>query len=199
MEVVARYRYLYVLLGGDVMKLSGDTIKKLLSDGLLFRDGDKLLNQVGANSIDVTLGRGFKRLCAPKSGVVDLDEQQNYEDIPENDDGSIVLRPQGFALGTTEEYISLPADICARIDGRSSRARVGLVVQIAGTINAGMQGNITLELFNFCDYPICLRPGLSVAQIEFEYLDKPSSTPYDGAYQGQEGTTGSRLPLNQRK
>ena len=176
------------------MKLSGDTIKKLLSEGLLIRDGAELLDQVGPNSIDVKLGRGFKRLRAPKSGVIDFAEQQEYEDIPEDDDGSIVLCSHGFALGTTEEYISLPPDICARIDGRSSRARLGLVVQTAGTINAGMQGNITLELTNLCDYPIRLRPGQSVAQIEFEYLDRPSSTPYEGAYQGQEGTTGSRLP-----
>ncbi len=176
------------------MILSGDTIKKLLSEGLLFRNGEALLGQVGTNSVDVTLGRGFKRLCAPKSGVIDFDEQQKYEDIPENEDGSIVLCSHSFALGATAEYISLPADICARIDGRSSRARLGLVVQTAGVINAGMQGNITLELTNFSDFPIRLRPGQSVAQIVFERLDVPSSTPYNGAYQGQVGTTGSRLP-----
>ena len=176
------------------MKISGDTIKKLLSEGQLIRGGADLLDQVGPNSIDVKLGRGFKRLRPPRSGVIDFSQQQEYEDIPENDDGSIVLPSHSFALGTTAEYIDLPADICARIDGRSSRARLGLVVQTAGTINAGMQGNITLELTNLCDYPIRLRPGDSVARIEFEYLDKPASKPYEGAYQGQEGTTGSRLP-----
>ena len=176
------------------MKLSGDTIKEMLSKGQLIRNGESLLGQVGPNSIDVKLGRGFKRLRPPRSGVIDFSEQQEYEDIPENDDGSIVLPSHGFALGTTEEYVCLPANISARIDGRSSRARLGLVVQTAGTINAGMQGNITLELTNLCDYPIRLHPGESVAQIEFEYLDAPASKPYEGAYQGQEGTTGSRLP-----
>ena len=176
------------------MKLSGDTIKKMLSEGKLIRDGEELVNQVGPNSIDVKLGRGFKRLRAPRSGVIDFAEQQEYEEIEEGVDGSIVLPSHSFALGTTAEYVDLPANICARIDGRSSRARLGLVVQTAGTINAGMRGNITLELTNLCDYPIRLRPGDSVAQIEFELLDQPASLPYQGAYQGQEGTTGSRLP-----
>ena len=73
------------------MKLSGDTIKKLLSQGQLIRGGESLIDQVGPNSIDVKLGHGFKRLRPPRSGVIDFSEQQEYEEIPENEDGSIVL------------------------------------------------------------------------------------------------------------
>lgn len=176
------------------MQLSGNTIKKLLAEGKLVRNGQNLISQVGSCSLDVTLAHGFKYMLVPDGGVIELDGEVKYGDIePIDDTGAVILRAHGFILGSTQEFLEVPNDIAARIDGRSTRARAGLVVQTAGVINPGMKGNITLEICNLADYPIILRPGQSVAQIEFFQLDESADEPYNGVYQGQTGTTGSRL------
>jgi dCTP deaminase len=98
-------------------------------------------------------------------------------------------------LGSTLERITLPSDIVARLEGKSSLARLGLVIHsTAGFIDAGFDGDVTLELSNVATLPILLYPGMKVAQFAFFALDRPPSTPTAAAptgskYQGQAGPT----------
>ena len=180
--------------GGIFMILSGDSIKKELREGRLVRCDDKttldlLLSHVGPNSLDVRLGDTFKVLEIPSDGVIDIHEKQRYKTIPLDSKGSFILEANGFCLATTVEYLCLPNDVCALIDGRSTTGRMGLVVETAGMINAGYHGAITLELKNLTNYPIRMYPGDCVSQIRFERLDQAASEPYRGVYYQQEGTT----------
>lgn len=109
------------------------------------------------------------------------------------------LKPQEFILGSTEEYVEIPADICGQIEGKSSVARLGLMVHItAGYIDAGYNGNITLELFNASDKEFELESGLSICQLIFHALSSECVRPYgtDGLgnhYQHSDGTVLSRM------
>ncbi len=176
------------------MILSGDSIKKELKAGSLAQCNSEeelalLLSHVGPNSLDVRLGDTFKVLDVPRNGVIDIHQKQHYTTIPLDDSGSFILEANGFCLATTQEYLCLPDDVCALIDGRSTTGRMGLVVETAGMINAGYHGAITLELKNLTNYPIRMYPGDCVSQIRFEKLDQPASQPYRGAYFQQKGTT----------
>jgi dCTP deaminase len=109
-----------------------------------------------------------------------------------------VIHPGEFCLGTTLEYIELPADIVARIEGKSSLGRLGLIVHAtAGFCDPGWKGTLTLELNNLTRVPIKLWAGLPVAQLSFMTLDEPAQRPYGHAalgshYQGQTEATESR-------
>jgi dCTP deaminase len=113
-------------------------------------------------------------------------------------DRPFVLHPGEFALGATLEVIGLADDLAARLEGRSSMGRLGLVVHsTAGFIDPGFRGQVTLELANLSPLPILLRPGLSVAQLCVIELSAPAVRPYGtpslgSRYQGQRGPTASR-------
>lgn len=114
-----------------------------------------------------------------------------------------VLEPQSFALGHTVERITLGPQLCARLEGKSSLARLGLAIHsTAGFIDAGWDGQITLELFNFGPLPILLSPGMPIGQLFFETLDAPAAKPYgshsSSKYHGSEGVVGSEYDKNQR-
>ena len=176
------------------MILSGDSIKRELEAGRLvqFDNGaglEDLLQRVGPNSLDVRLGDTFKVLSTPQNGVIDIHERQSYRTIELTEGGSFILEANGFCLATTQEYLCLPDDVCALIDGRSTTGRMGLVVETAGMINAGYHGAITLEIKNLTNYPIRMYPGDCISQIRFEKLDQIASQPYRGAYYQQKDTT----------
>jgi dCTP deaminase len=109
-----------------------------------------------------------------------------------------VIHPGEFCLGSTLERVELPADIVARIEGRSSLGRLGLIVHAtAGFCDPGWQGTLTLELNNLTRVPIRLYAGLPIAQLSFMTLDAPAARPYGheqlgSHYQGQEQATESR-------
>jgi dCTP deaminase len=110
-----------------------------------------------------------------------------------------ILQPGAFCLATTLEVITLPDDIVARVDGRSSLGRLGLLVHAtAGYIDPGWTGKLTLELSNQSQMPIALYYGMRVAQISFLTLSSPVDRPYGtpglgSKYQGQTGPTPSRI------
>jgi dCTP deaminase len=112
--------------------------------------------------------------------------------------GAFDLCPGQFALGCTAETLTIPDDMVARIEGKSSLGRVGLIVHsTAGFIDPGFSGQVTLELYNLAGVPIVLRPGMAIAQISFHLLDKPALVPYGSPglgskYQGQTGAVASR-------
>jgi len=118
------------------------------------------------------------------------------------DDGPFVLHPGEFVLGSTYEHVSLPDDIAARLEGKSSLGRLGLLTHsTAGFIDPGFQGHVTLELSNMATLPIKLWPGMKVGQLCFFQLSSPATHPYGSKeagshYQGQRGPTPSRSHLN---
>lgn len=113
-------------------------------------------------------------------------------------DEILTIRPGGFMLGSTVERVTIPPDFVARIEGKSSLGRVGLMVHsTAGFVDPGFEGNLTLELANVNSLPIALRPGMLIAQISFYELSSVAERPYGhpglgSKYQGQTGPTAAR-------
>lgn len=158
---------------------------------------------LGPASYDLTLDKLFRR---PTWGVEDLDVadlQPGHTTLVENSvdhEGNdvIVLNPGDFLLGTTVEVVRLGRNVAARVEGRSSVGRLGLLVHTtAGFIDPGFEGQITLELYNCSPWTIALRPGMRIAQLAFTRCSGPAERPYGarGHYQGQEGPVESRLTL----
>jgi dCTP deaminase len=103
------------------------------------------------------------------------------------------LMPMQFILGVTRERICCPADIAAKLDGKSSLARFGLLIHVTGGfIDPGFRGPLTLEIFNVFPVPILLRPGLPFCQVGFQRLTESASVPYAGRYQDAEGVEASK-------
>jgi dCTP deaminase len=113
-------------------------------------------------------------------------------------DGVFILHPGEFVLGSTLERVAVPNDLVARVEGKSSLGRLGLLIHsTAGFIDAGFDGHVTLELANVANLPITLYPGMKIGQISFMKMTSPAEKPYgSGAkgskYQGQRGPTPSR-------
>lgn len=149
------------------------------------------LEQFQPASIDIRLGDSF---CVPvlldTEEIVTFDTPLTYKRITSD---QFILKPKEFVLATTEEYIKLPSDVSAFVEGRSSIGRIGLFIQNAGWVDPGFEGEITLELFNASNNPILLTAGRRVGQLVFAKLDHPAMRPYNGKYQGQTGATGSKI------
>lgn len=111
---------------------------------------------------------------------------------------SFRLEPGDFILGSTFETVSVPEDMVARVEGKSSLGRLGLLIHAtAGFIDPGFKGTITLEICNLNDRAIILRPGLAICQISYTKLTSPATEPYghpklNSKYQGQDGVVASR-------
>jgi dCTP deaminase len=120
------------------------------------------------------------------------------------EDDSFILHPGEFVLGSTYEQVTLPDDLVARIEGKSSLGRLGLLIHsTAGFIDAGFSGHITLELSNVANLPITLYPGMKIGQVSFLRMTTPADVPYGSKqvgskYQGQRGPTPSRYWENFR-
>ena len=114
------------------------------------------------------------------------------------EDETFVLHPGELALGITLEAITLPDDLVGWLDGRSSLARLGLMVHVtAHRIDPGWSGNIVLEFFNSGKLPLAMRPGMAIGAMSFETLTGPAQRPYtqrdDAKYRGQSGPLASRI------
>ena len=155
-------------------------------------------------SIDIRLDRWFRLFDNHRYTVIDPSQDQPdltrlVEVAP---DEPFVLHPGEFALGATYELVTLPDDIAARLEGKSSLGRLGLLTHsTAGFIDPGFTGHVTLELSNTATLPITLWPGMKVGQLCFFQLSSAAEHPYgSGAqgsrYQGQRGPTASRSHLN---
>ena len=152
------------------------------------------------SSIDVKIGNLFRVFRNHTSPIIDV--KQNQEDLTELVtialDGVFMLHPGEFVLGSTLERIAVPDDLVARIEGKSSLGRLGLIIHsTAGFVDAGFDGHITLELTNIATLPITLYPGMKIGQVSFMQMTTPADHPYGtGArgskYQGQRGPTPSR-------
>jgi dCTP deaminase len=151
-------------------------------------------------SIDLRLGDSFRVFHNHRATAIDLrDPPSNLtEEVVMPDGDAFVIHPGEFCLGRTLEWVQIPDDIVARIEGKSSLGRLGLIVHAtAGFCDPGFEGTLTLELNNLTRVPIRLYPGLPIAQLSFMTLDRPAARPYGSAglgshYQGQRAATESR-------
>lgn len=185
------------------MILSDTDIENALNSGHM-KLGPLAPDAIQPSSVDIRLANGFRVYDWHAGEVLDPAEPQtdlmHLVEVPENQ--SFILPSGGFVLGTTIEEISLPADLTASLEGKSSLARIGLVIHAtAGYIDPGFCGQITLELFNFASLPIRLRPGMPIGQLTFLKMTSPSSRPYGHSsrrskYQGQRGPTASEAWQN---
>lgn len=159
-------------------------------------------NYIQPNSLDVTLLGEFTRY-APTVDTYDhpVDPYINMETIHKTTNKLTLITNQ-FTLASTQETISLPDNIVACIEGKSSLARLGLQIhQTGGWIDTGFSGQVTLELYNVSNRPIVLTAGMPIAQIVFfetEHCEVPYGMKKDAKYQGQTGPTPSRYHMNQR-
>lgn len=142
-------------------------------------------------SIDVTLSDHFRIFEPHDEGFIDLEAPIDITKFVQSD--RFVLHPGEFALGVTEEVVNMPDDLVARIEGKSSLGRLGLIVHAtAGFIDPGFKGAVTLEMTNLMRLPLVLRPGKLIAQLSFHVMSAPASNPYNGRYQGDMTVGASR-------
>ena len=152
------------------------------------------------SSIDVRLDRFFRLFDNHKYAVIDpAEDQPDLTRLVEVEpDEPFILHPGEFVLGSTFESVTLPDDVAARLEGKSSLGRLGLLTHsTAGFIDPGFTGHVTLELSNVATLPIKLWPGMKIGQTCFFRLSSASEHPYGSSvygsrYQGQRGPTASR-------
>lgn len=154
-------------------------------------------------SIDIRLDRLFRLFDNHRYSVIDpaADQPELTHLVDVGPDEPFVLHPGEFVLGATYEKVTLGDDVAARLEGKSSLGRLGLLTHsTAGFIDPGFSGHVTLELSNTATMPILLYPGMKVGQLCFFRLSSPALHPYGSAglgshYQGQRGPTASRTHL----
>lgn len=155
---------------------------------------------VQPSSVDVRLDRWFRLFDNHKHGLIDPSvEQQDLTRLVEVDpEEPFILHPGEFVLGSTFERVTLGPELAARLEGKSSLGRLGLLTHsTAGFIDPGFEGHVTLELSNMATLPVALWPGMKIGQFCFFRLSSPAQVPYGAAerhnrYQGQRGPTASR-------
>jgi dCTP deaminase len=157
-------------------------------------------SMVQPSTVDVRLDNQFRVFANHRYEVIDVKKRMDdLTDLVEVREGeAFILHPGEFVLASTLEWVELPDDIAARLEGKSSLGRLGLVTHsTAGFVDPCFQGHLTLELSNLANLPITLYPGMKIGQIAFMRLTSPVETPYGSdelksKYQGQEGPTPSR-------
>ena len=181
------------------MILSDRTIREELAAGRIVIDPlDE--GSVQPSSVDLRLDRLFRVFLNHTMPVIDV--KRDLEDLTRlveiQPDDAFILHPGEFVLASTYERIGIPDDLVARIEGKSSLGRLGLLIHsTAGFIDAGFCGHITLELSNVANLPITLYPEMKIGQVSFLRMTTPADAPYGSSstgskYQGQRGPTPSR-------
>ncbi|WP_078434087.1 dCTP deaminase [Metabacillus halosaccharovorans] len=174
------------------MILSNQSIKrKLLDQELKIAPISK--TQFQPASVDLRLGNHFLAIDETSVPYLSLDKSFDYREFYED---KILIPPHGFILGTTLEWIKLPNNLTAFVDGRSSIGRLGLFIQNAGWVDPGFEGNITLELYNANQVPIELTSRRRICQLVFAELDQEGPA-YCGKYIGQDRAIQSRIDLDE--
>jgi len=190
------------------MRLCDRDIIAALEDGRIRiepRPDDRVISGV---SVDLRLGHRFRVFSSHTIAYIDLSgsreqvdqavEKVMGDEVYIGEDETFVLHPGELALGITLEAITLPDDLVGWLDGRSSLARLGLMVHVtAHRIDPGWSGNIVLEFFNSGKLPLAMRPGMAIGAMSFETLTGPAQRPYtqrdDAKYRGQSGPLASRI------
>ncbi len=184
------------------MVLSDRDIRVRLKKDLVITPLDEECIQ--PSSIDVHLGPDFlvfdnhnQKIIDLKHGVKGLMSKIIIDEEP------IIIHPREFILGTTVELVEIPDDLVARLEGKSSLGRIGLIIHsTAGYIDPGFKGQITLEISNLANLPIALYKDMKIGQLSFTLLTTPAEYPYGhpklkSHYQNQKGVTESKLKINE--
>jgi dCTP deaminase len=176
---------------------SDGSIKRAIAEGRFkITPYDESLVQPA--SINVRLGDTFRIFRNHTAACIDPHKPTHItEEITVGEEG-FVIHPGEFVLGVTMEHMTLASDLVARLEGKSSLGRIGLIVHAtAGYIDPGFSGQITLEMSDIANLPIRLYPGMLIGQISLQDLSEPAERPYGspgvGKYQGQTGPTDSRI------
>ena len=181
------------------MILSDRTIRAELEAGRIVIEplGD---NAVQPSSVDLRLDSAFLVFRNYTRGIIDV--REDLSDLTElvevGDDQPFILHPGEFVRGSTLERVVVPLDLVARLEGKSSLGRLGLLIHsTAGFVDAGFDGQLTLELSNVASLPITLYPGMKIGQISFIQMTTPADVPYGSGevrskYQHQRGPRPSR-------
>jgi dCTP deaminase len=187
------------------MILSDVTIREQLEAGRIIIDP---LHEdcIQPSSVDLHVDRYFRVFRNHSQRVIDVKEDQEEltELVEIVGDEALILHPGEFVLGSTLERVRLPDDLVARLEGKSSLGRLGLLIHsTAGFVDAGWDGHLTLELSNVANLPITLYPGMRIGQISFLQMTTPAAVPYGSSelgskYQHQRGPTPSRYFENFR-
>ena len=188
------------------MILSDRTIKEQLEAGRIVIDplGEGCIQP---SSVDLHIDRFFRVFRNHTMGHIDVKE--DLEDLTElveiGEEDVFILHPGEFVLGSTLERVAIPDDLVARLEGKSSLGRLGLLIHsTAGFVDAGWDGHLTLELSNVANLPITLYPGMKIGQISFLQMTTAAEQPYGSGslgskYKGQRGPTPSRYFENFRR
>lgn len=171
------------------MIVSDQSLRELLAKGVIVVEPLEEY-QIQPASIDLRLGSHFLKIDENSVEAITLDDPLQYIEIKRQE---IVIPPHSFLLAVTREFIRLPDNITAFVEGRSSIGRIGLFIQNAGWVDPGFEGTITLELYNANRLPIRLASGRRICQIVFARMDGSASRPYAGKYQHQRDAVGSRV------
>lgn len=173
--------------------------------GIVSPEDDHMQN-IHASSMDLRLGKFFKIYDNTRSSVLDPVKMDSFAGLTKlievtDPNEPFIVHPGDFVLGVTLEKVKLPNDMVARVEGRSSLGRLGIIVHsTAGFIDAGFEGTITLEITNINRMPIALYPGMRVCQLAFETMSSEAEVPYDkkpsSKYQGQQLPQESQLTLD---
>ena len=192
-------------LGSAQVILSDRSLREAIAAGRLVVDPlDD--DAIQPSSIDVRLDNWFRVFYTARHPYIDV--KQPMEDLTElvevKPDDAFILHPGEFVLGSTLEEVGIPADLAARLEGKSSLGRLGLMTHsTAGFLDPGFTGHVTLELSNVANLPITLYPGMRIGQIAVFQLTTVAERPYGSRgvgskYQGQRGPTPSRYWENFR-
>ena len=179
------------------MILSDRTIREQIEAGRVVIDPFDP-DCVQPSSVDLHVDAEFRVFRNNRYPFIDVKQAQDLTELVEvKPDEAFILHPGEFVLGSTLERVAIPDDLVARLEGKSSLGRLGLLIHsTAGYVDPGWDGYLTLELSNVANLPITIYPGMKIGQISFFQLTTAADTPYGGAgskYQGQRGPTASRI------
>lgn len=190
------------------MRLSDKDIEQSLADGNIIIEPTPDVSMISGVSVDIRLGNEFRvfkehtapyiDLSGPKTEMQKAMNSVMSDEIHIADGDAFFLHPGELALAVTYESVTLPDDIVGWLDGRSSLARLGLMVHVtAHRIDPGWSGQIVLEFYNSGKLPLALRPKMKIAALNFETMSSSALRPYnkrdDAKYKGQKGAVASRI------
>ncbi|KFZ31932.1 deoxycytidine triphosphate deaminase [Pseudidiomarina salinarum] len=190
------------------MRLTDRQIEAYLAAGKIGIEPAPLSEDISGVTVDIHLGNEFRVLQDHAAAFIDISGQREdinraiqqvmSDPIVLSQEQAFFIHPGEFALAVTHEAVTLPDDMVGWLDGRSSLARLGLMVHVtAHRIDPGWSGQVVLEFFNSGKLPLALRPLMKIGALSFEQLDEACARPYskrdDAKYKNQRGAVASRI------
>lgn len=176
------------------MILSDRDIRAAIKDRRLAFSPKLDVDQIGPASIDMKLDGTFKVFNTARMSLIDVRQplpNEFLESVVRKKNEPFILHPGDFVLASTKEYITVGDDLVVRVEGKSSLARIGILVHTAGFIDPGFEGTITLEISNQSNVAVALYPDMYICQFAVHQMSSPAEVPYNkrkkSLYTGQRG------------